>query len=438
MNLFWKKLTRGITPTAQIEKEDIELAKAMHRYYEVEKSLELAKYKTLYHEVKSPTFIENKKTLQNRKYKDTEEYRTITKFKKLQNSPSLRLYYQVLGLSELKDYETFKLTPEFEDLGDKKKVKESEKLKKLKKFEHSKAFKTYMRYHNSYIIKEYMHLKEVVATTEFKIANDFWSNEKRWHTTPEYEKEQRFYELAKNPDIAFFNQENPERFEKIKSLKLTFNDEFEWNTLDKSRWNYGFHYKNTKLIANHSFANEKQGNNAGRNISVENDTLKIITKHEKLTGPAWHQEKGFIQKEFEYSSDVLQTADEFKQKEGVFKAKLRCTGNIHHAFWLGSNDKLPHINIFHYDGKQITVGNVTKNIVDGVEIKGLNPSNYFIYTLIWKNNELIWMINNIEVYRTTSNIPTESMYLVFNSFIPEKLKGSAGELEVDWVRVYQN
>jgi hypothetical protein len=281
-------------------------------------------------------------------------------------------------------------------------------------------------------------LKEVVGTSEFKSSNEFWSNEKRWHTTPEYEKEQRFYELAKNPDIVFFNNENPKRFEKFKTLKLTFNDDFEWNTLDKSRWNYGFYHKNSKLIGNHSFANEKQGNNAGRNISVDKNTLRIITKHEKLTTAAWHPEKGFIQKEFEYSSDVLQTAEEFKQREGIFKAKLRCRGKINHAFWLGADEKLPHINIFHFDGKQIRVGNVNKNIVDGVEIKGLNPAEYFIYTLIWKRNELIWMINNVEVYRTSSNIPTEQMYLVFNSFIPEKKHGSTGELEVDWVRVYQN
>ncbi|MDO9152184.1 MAG: hypothetical protein Q7U47_00465 [Paludibacter sp.] len=438
MNLFWKKLTGGITPTAKIEKDELELAKAMHRYYEVEKSLELAKYKILFHEVKSPSFVENKNTLRNRKYKDTEEYRAITKFKKLQNTVSLRLYYRVLGSRELKEYEDFKLTPEFENLGDKKKVKASEKLKKLLIFEKSKAYKIYMRYHDSYVAKEYMHLKEVVATSEFKKSNDFWKNEKRWHSTPDYEKEQRFHELENNPDIAFYNKENPERFEKLKSMKLTFNDEFKWNTLDKSRWNYGFHYKNSKLTGNHSFANEKQGNNAGRNISVEHDILRIITKHEKLTAAAWHPEKGFIQKEFKYSSDVLQTADEFRQKGGIFSAKLRCAGKINHAFWLGVDGKLPHINIFHFDGKQIRVGNVTENIVDGVEIKGLNPTNYLIYTLIWNTNELIWMINNIEVYRTTSYIPAESMYLVFNSFIPEKMLGSSGHLEVDWVRVYQN
>jgi hypothetical protein len=47
-------------------------------------------------------------------------------------------------------------------------------------------------------------LKTKVASPEFKKANDFWSNENRWHGTPEFAQQERFYELAKNPDIVFF------------------------------------------------------------------------------------------------------------------------------------------------------------------------------------------------------------------------------------------
>ncbi|MFT3753004.1 MAG: hypothetical protein QM800_09055 [Paludibacter sp.] len=57
---------------------------------------------------------------------------------------------------------------------------------------------------------------------------------------------------------------------------------------------------------------------------------------------------------------------------------------------------------------------------------------------MWSKKELIWMINDLEIYRTASNIPDESMFLAFNSFISEKQNGGTGNLEVDWVRVYQN
>lgn len=438
MNLFWKNLFGGITPTAKLENNEAELLKAMHRYEEVEKSVELAEYKTLFHEVKSPAFVENKKTLQNRKYKDTEEYRDVSKLKKLESSADIKLYYEVLKSADLEKFIAFKATPAFENLGDKNKVKESTELQKFKAFEHSKEYKTYTRFHDSYIIKEYEQLKTLTSTPEFKAKNEFWANPHRWQTTPEYVKEQRFYELDKNPDIAFFNKEKPERFTKYRSLEITFHDEFDWNTLDKSRWNFGFQYKSSKLIGNHSFANEKQANNSGKNVSVENGILKITTKHEKIKATAWDTTKGFIEKDFNYTSDVLQTAGDFKQKGGIFRAKLRCSGNLNHAFWLGTDNKLPHVNIFHFDGKKINIGNVNKNLVDGINITGINPSQYYIYTFKWTEKELVWMINDLEVYRTVSNIPSEEMYMAFNSFIPQKSKGSDGLLEVDWVRVYRN
>ena len=436
MNLFWKKLFGGITPTAKLERDEADLIKAMHRYAEVEKSVELAEYKKLYHAVKSATFQENKKILKNRKYKDTEEYRNTRKCKKLQNTPAIRLYYQTLESAVLKQYLHFKTTPDYELLGDKKKVKTSDTLKKFKQFEHSNTYKTYVRFHDSYIIKEFELLKTKVASPEFKKANDFWVNENRWQTTPEYAQQARYYELAKNPDIIFYENEKPQRFEKQRAMTSTFHDEFDWNTLDKSHWHFGFHYQSDKLIGNHSFCNEKQANNEGKNISVVGGLLKLATKREKVRTRAWDTSKGFIEKEFNYTSDVLQTADSFRQKGGLFQVKLRCTGNIQHAFWLGSESKLPHINIFHFNGKAITMGIANKNLVDGIQIKGLNPSQFYIYTLIWTKKELVWMINNLEVHRTVGNIPTEEMYLAFNSFISQKQSGDTGILEVDWVRTY--
>lgn len=438
MNLFWKNLFGGITPTVKLEKNEADLINAMKRYYDVEKSVELVEYKKLFHVVKSATFQENKKILQNRKYKDTEEYRVSKKYNKLQHSPSIRLYFKVLASDELKQYLEFKKTAEYELLGDKKKVKASSHLQTMKSYEKSKSFVTYSRFHESFIIKEYEELKVKVDSPEFKKTNEFWANEKRWHNTPEFIQQERFYELAKNPDIIFYENEKPERFERYKTLKLTFKDEFEWNTLGKSRWKFGFHYKNPSLVSDHSFANEKQANNSGKNVTVENGMLNILTKREKVKARAWDSKKGFVEKEFDFSSDVLQTADSFSQKYGTIRAKLRCNGKVNHSFWLGSDGKLPHISIFHFNGKQITLGNANKNLVDGIKISGLNPSKFYIYTLIWSKKELIWMVNNLEVYRTASNIPQEEMFLVFNSFISDKQHGSTGSIEVDWVRVYEN
>ena len=437
MNLFWKNLFGKIPSTLKIEQQEADLLNSMQRYDNVAKSDELKEFNLLFKEIKSPEFIENKKLLQNRKYSDTEEHRDTRKLRKLERNANIHRYYRVLNSPELQEYLDLEKTAEFSDLGSKQKISASEKLQRLKNFQRSKAFKTYTRFHNSFIIKEFEKLRKITSTEEFKEQNAFWANSNRWQTTPEFQKEQRYYELKKNPDIQFYRKTNPAIFENCKSRKLIFEDKFDRNTLEGSHWDFGFHYSSDKLIANHSFANEQQANTGGKNVSVTEGVLKIHTKFEKVTATAWHETKGFINKEFLYTSDVLQTANKFHTKGGVFQAKLRCMGKINHAFWLGSDHKQPHINIFYFDGKVIKLGNINRNVEDGITIHGLNPANYYIYTLKWTENELIWLINDLEVYRTANNIPKEEMFPVFNSFITNKQSGTIGSLEVDWIRVYE-
>lgn len=436
MNLFWKKLFGGILTTAKYESNEKALVRDMKRYDEISKSAELAEYQQLFHVIKSADFKEKKKTLQNRKYKDTEEYRVFRKFHKLEKDPGISTYYSLLKSEELKQYLHFKTTAEYEDLGDKKKVLQSAQLQKLKAFEHSKEFKNYTRFHQSFIIEEYEELKVKINSPEFKSQNDFWSNQHRWKTVPEYAQEQRYYELAKNPDIVFYENTKPEKFTQHRKLTKSFADNFDWNTLDKSHWSFGYQSGKKGLKEDYSFDNELQANNGGKNVSVRHGVLHIETKHEKVLAPAWSIQKGFLQKEYHFTSDVIQTANSFQQKYGLFRAKIRCTGKVHHAFWLSGDGKLPHINIFHYNGKEITMGNAHQSVMDEVKINGASHSQYYIYSLIWTPKELIWFINDLEVYRTSANVPQEPMYLGFNSFLPQKQKPATGNMQVDWVRVF--
>ena len=218
---------------------------------------------------------------------------------------------------------------------------------------------------------------------------------------------------------------------------LTFSDDFYQKKTDDSRWNFGFYFSNEKLIRNYAFYNEKQANNGGNNTSVNAGVLQIQTRREALKSLAWHPVKGFAEKQFAYTSDVVQSAKNFRQEGGIFKAKIRCSGNIHHAFWLSTEKKDPHISIFHFDGSAIKMGYIHNQQGDTVTIKGINPTDYYIYSLEWTKNELIWYINNLVVLRAKNNIPKEQMFLVFNSFIPDNIDGEEGLLEIDWVRVYQ-
>ncbi len=437
MNLFWKRIFGGMTGTAKLERKEADLLQEMERYYQIEASAELAEYKDLMAKVKTPEFMQNKKMLQNRKYTDTEEFRDMKKYEKLCKGGAFKKYLEVLNSSELACFLEFKQTAQYKNLGDPEAVKRSEQLQRMKSYEKSKEYGLYTRFHDSYVEKEYLKLKQQIEDEKFQERVAFWSNPHRWETTPEYKLDARFYELSKNPDIQFYLKADVARFERYKDLKLTFEDNFQWNSLEAARWNAGFHYKSPQLKSHHSFVNEKQANNYGHNTSVIDGILTIQTRKENVKAAAWDQKKGFVEKDFEYTSDIIQSADYFRQAEGVFRAKIRCKGKIHHAFWLGADGKLPHINIFHFNGKNITVGNANQQLFDQTKVTGICASSFYIYTLAWNQKELIWYVNDVEVYRTSANMPNEAMYLAFNSFISENQKGAQGQLEVDWVRVYE-
>lgn len=443
MNLYWKRIFGQITPTAKVEAEYEQRRSNYQRYVQVAKSNELAEYNELFKKVKSPEFKENKRTLISRKYKDTQWYRDMTKFNKLERNADLQLYYRVLESQDLKDYIAFKEKPEYVQLGQPKAVKESAELTRLKRFELSKEYKIYTRFHNSYILREYAELKEKVSNPEFKKNNDFWANKNRWESTKEYQLECRYLELDKNDDIQFYLKFKKGAFDQMEKFSVQFEDSFDGNTLRAENWSFGFAYHNPQLVKVHSFANELQANTGGKNTAVVNGQLHIATKEKKLDAIAWHTEKGFVQKSYEYTADVINCAKTATTCRGVFSAKMRVTGSrrVDHAFWLQGNEMMPQINVARFVDGEIEVGVHWKSKFESnytsTRIKGLKLHDYYIYTLLWTDKELIWYINNYEVFRTSVFVPNCPLAPVFNSFIPEKNGGGEADFDIDYIRVFR-
>ena len=442
MNLYWKSLFGGLMSTAKYEDKLHKELADYKRFLLISESKELEEYNELYKQVKSSSFKELKRTLVSRKYKDTQEYRDMAKFKKLDKKSDLKLYFQILESSILADYLAFKATPDFVSLANHDLVKKTPELARLKKFEKSKEYKIYTRFHNSYIVKEYLELKDKVSHPEFQKNNEFWSNPKRWETTKEYQEEKRFHQLADNDDIRFYVKHKIEDFKNIAGYELVFEDNFDWNSLNASKWDAGFHYKNPAFVGNHSFVNEQQANNNGNNVRVIAGNLHIVTKEQKVEALTWHPEKGFVQKEFDYTSDVIHGCNACCQKGGIYRAKMRFAGakGVTHALWLKGENKTPHINICKCENGEVEVGIYWSSKFEtkytSTRIKGLNLSKFFIYTLIWNEKELIWYINDLEVFRTSNFMPQEAMYPMINSFIAEGKKAGEADFEIDYIKVY--
>ena len=438
MNLLFKKLTGQLHSTDRVERYIMAEEERIVRYRQVEKSPELKEYFELKKVVESREFQQKKYNWVHTKYKSTQTYATIHEYKELLHDKKLQMFLEMENSQRLKDFLEFRQSENYIKLQSAKEVRYSLELKQMAAFEKSKEYKSYLAYRDSKLPARFKALVAEIATDEFKKEHAFWTNPKRWRTTEEYQQEARFKRLSAMEDIIFFLRQDKNEIERKEEWKLVFEDEFQWLKMSDSKWRAGFAYDNPKLLRHHSYAQEQQAYNAGKNTGTVDNQLHVFVKKEKATSPAWDSKKGFVNKEFDYTSDFIQTADNFRLQGGQFVAKIRVEGRVHHAFWLGNGTKMPMISLFHYNGKHITVGNYTEKGFDGTVIRGINPKQYYLYSLSWTDKELIWYVNNVEVYRTNHDIPKEKLFMAVTSFIDEAQRAMEGQISVAWLRVFEH
>jgi beta-glucanase (GH16 family) len=101
-------------------------------------------------------------------------------------------------------------------------------------------------------------------------------------------------------------------------------------------------------------------------------------------------------------------------------------------------DKItPHIDICRTaNGKVMFDYFPLKGKTSKTSIGSRYSNDFFIYTLEWTSDKLVWKINNTEVFTQTTNVPQEPMYVILSGGLDKQLKGMTS-MEIDWVRVYK-
>lgn len=443
MNLFWKKLFGGLQSTASIERKADEIVQIQARFKEVLSSKELARYSELKKIVNSPSFKQKRTDYTKGSFKSTPQYSDFQKCRKYDTDSKLKKYYATLNSAMLAEYLDFKSSENYRLISNPEEVKKSAKLKEYKKFENSSEYKNYLNLHHSFAVKEHTKLKELIASPQFMEVKQFWDDPNRWQRTPEYQFEKEYLDLSNSSDIMFYEKNNAELSSQKAAWDLVFEENFSDGTLDTNKWFAGLYQGQKLMNAGYSFANEKQANTGGENLVIAGGMLTIATRTDQIETRAWDEKRGFIPKTFQYTSDVINGSKAVQIKGGLIQAKVKVAGSkdITHAFWLGAKNRVPHVNLFLFDGKSIKMGNFWNEqgfLRDQqVSVTGLNPHQFYIYSLEWTNKEMIWKINNIEVLRTVKGIPAEDMYPVFNSFISKTQQGGIGEFNIDWIKVYK-
>lgn len=434
MNLFTARLTGKMLSTDAFERTMSEMQARVKRWRQIEKSPELAEYLELKKIVESSDFKEKKHLLQNRKYDETDEGRKMTMYNRLRNSRSIRRYQQALKDEEFQAFLAFRDTDEFQKVQSVKELLKSSVMRRYNMLYHSSYFKNYLKVQNSVELRQLAALEKEVKTEDFQKRHALWADHKRWQHSAEYQTESRFNELANSDDIKFFYEQRKEKIDWAELFRPAFEDHME----SGANWKPGYGYANPAMKEGHSRTSERQAYALGKNTFFVDGRMDIETREETKRAIAWDEKKGFTEHVFEYTSDVMNTKAAFSQESGMFMAKVRSQGTGHHFFGLSTGKVgAPMIALYHYNGNIHQMGLVNGERTKMADLTGMLRSMYYVYTLRWTKNELIWYVNNMEVLRLPNRLPKEPMFFLAQSWLPMKEKGGEGKLKVQWARVFR-
>jgi len=436
----------------------------LKRFREMDGSQKIKDFESLESFINSPQFREKEK-MRPITFKDTDEYRKFVEYKALKSDPEIKSYYKaaakgeaeksrvVLRFEELRTYMksaeflakkrmkpiTFKDSDEYKKLLEYKRQKNSPDIKEYYRFKSSKEYANFLNTDGSARLARYYELKDYVATTDFREKKNYLLDKKRFEKTEMFREILEFNRLKKDPDIIwYFKVKDSDKFDILRKRVLIFSDEFEGNTVDTGKWLTNYYWGEKLLKDRYSVESDLQAYTDKDNFEVRNSLLKIITKSQKTTGKVWSAARGFETKEFSYTSGIINTGISFRQKYGTFSAKIRL-GNpmAKNAFWMLSEKMTPHIDICRTSGGKVffdhipSPGKFLKTSVGSKYAEG-----FYIYSLEWTPDRLVWKINGEEVFRQTSDIPGEPMYILFSGGVGNPINGFT-TMDIDWVRVYQ-
>ena len=434
----------------------------LKRFRDLDGSPKIRDFEELESFIKSNAFRQKQK-MKPITFKDSDEYRRLLEYQTLKKDPEIKAFLKapsnltkskaVLRYEELVNFIksaeflakknmrpiTFKDTEEYKKLLEYNRQKNSLDIKEYYKFKSSKEYSNFLNTDGSSRLAHYNELKEYVATPVFRERKNYLLDTKRFEKTEEYKDVQEYEKLKKNEDIVwYFKVKDSDKFDVLKNKELTFSDNFDGDRLDTKKWLTKYYWGDKLLKDNYSVETDLQAYTEKDNFEIRNSLLKIHTKPQKVTGKVWSASSGFLTREFGYTSGLINSGKSFRQKYGIFSAKIKL-GNpsARNNFWMLSDKITPHIDICRTSNNKVWTdfvadpGRFSKS-----SIGPRYANDFYIYTLEWTQDKLVWKINGEVIFRQTSNVPQEPMYVLLAGGLDKPINGMT-TMEVDWVKVFQ-
>ncbi len=467
MSFFLAYKLRKASDTVGVENKRDTIRKDFEDFEAFSISEELNDYNDLEAYVLSEKFKSNRRSIENKSYKRSDLFKEEKDFKRFQKSNKFKTYFRLKGSNELSTFELTKVSEEIsrfkelntlvhsgnfnkkeqgEELKEFKRMQNSQHIKEFFKFEKSKSYKIYKELEDSKTLADYLKLEEKISSDEFLEEKAYLLDKKRFEKTEDFKKLQEYLELKESDKYKkYFAFKNKNPFGELSKWELSFSEEFSSKSLNDEKWINKYYWGNELLNKGYSLNSDLHTFTEGKNISHSDSSILLHARKEKQEGLLWNPTMGFVPTEFDYTSAIINTGKSFRQKYGRFEAKIKLTNpnQVTHSFWMVADKNLPHVDVLKtsVDGK-LLVGNYwgSENQINSKQfkIKGIDFSKgYFIYSLDWTKNELVWKINDVVVKTQTEGVPQDPMYLNFSMGITKEQQSVNASLEIDWVRCYK-
>lgn len=445
--------------------EKLKDSDTLKKYEELKTLVESHEFASKKHALSKDEFAASEEGAKYQEYKELAKTAEIVNFEKAEKLPQKKYYDSLHGSDQLNAYdelEKFILSHDFKeqkkaitdksfhDTEEYKKLRELEQLKKdgnIKtyfKFAKSKEFANYSKLKDSDKLKRLAELEAYVKSDEFLAKKGYLmlKPKERWSKSDEFVQLEEYNRLKSSEKFKwYFKAFGDKKFDWIKAWNMTFQDEFNSGKLDRDKWLTRYYYGEEMIQNSYSLQEEKHYISDGNNLDFGGTHLKIITRKEMKEGLGWHKDLGFIPRKFDYSSGLINSGKSFRQKYGLFEAKIKFakTPELLNAFWMVGDEQMPHIDVVKANGK-CSVGIQTDKASFKKSLKRSKFSGqYYIYSMEWTAEKIIWRINGLEVASTNRDVPQSEMYVVLSAGLFKDLKndGSQPVMEVDWIRCYE-
>jgi len=472
---FRLKYALGVIPSAdQLDAKWEKLIKMRDDLARMESSAELKKYNDLKNLVESSAFQHGKREIEKLQYSGSEEERLILEYKALSKSAAIRNYQKLAGSVKLdrlgkiingnslkrytelkKEVESadfvqrraaqkkreFAKSPDFAIFNEYHQLRKSDDISFWGKFSQSDSYLSYLKTVDSRELKRLEELKELTSSMQFLEQVAYLKDKKRFLKSEAYKRIVELNESDKsNFMVAYRKLKKAKELEFFDKWEVTFEENFEDKKLNLERWQHENWWGNQHAGVSFSQEGEQQGYQGIKNIEINNNTLSIWAKKERLHGSVWNPAIGIQPKQFDYTSSILNSAGSFRLKEGVVevKARFRDDSTIVSAFSLTGERPFPQIDLFRSSKKGIGMGILEKrgNVSAKYKrLKGYDHNRYHIFRLELFGNELVWKINGSEIYRDTVHLSEPLFFHLLTS-----LHGEVNEhmlphrFEIDWIR----